>query len=224
MSKKKTVDNIELKDVSINKIQEFTDFRHVEINGLNLKADKCVLYDNCGIGIYFKGERLAFIECKNFEVINFGEFHTTIRYNSHKGQFSCSYIYLRYKEIGEDEDSEEEKENNFIKEVLNIGDKVIRNYNEEHSPTNHPEKKYSDSYLITNAYWGKKNLILEHLDDVRHDFEWELVEMIDGVIGRVKKNRVEELCLLKDIETLDTLLHNTEELIKALGHKKNRKE
>lgn len=224
MAKKKMVGNIELKDVSINKIQEFTDFRHVEIGGLNLRADRCVLYDNCGIGIYFKGERLTFIECKNFEVINFGKFHTTIKYNSHKGTFNCSYMYLRYKEIGEDEDREEEKESNFIKEVLNVGDKVIRRYNEEHSPTKHPEEKYSDSYLITNAYCGNKNLILEHLDDVRADFEWELIEIIDGIMGRVKRNDVEELCLLKDIETLDTLLHNTEELLKSLNIRRNRKE
>lgn len=223
MAKKKMVANIELKDISINKIQEFTDFRHVEIAGLNLKADRCVLYDNCGIGIYFKGERLTFIECKNFEVIDFGNFHKTIRYNSHKGQFSCSYIYLRYKEIGEDEDKEEEKESNYIKEVLKIGDKVVRRYNEEHSPKDSPEEKYSDSYLLTNVYWRNKDLILEHMEDVRSDFEWELVEIIDGIMGRVKKNGVEELCLLKDIETLDTLLHNTEELIKNLDRRRNGK-
>lgn len=220
MGKKKT-NNFELKKVSINNIQEFTDFKYIDISGLKLKSDKCVLYDNCGIGIYLNRECIAFIECKNFDVTNFGNFHTAIKYNCHKGEFSSSYIYLKNKEFGEDRDDEEKSV--FITDKFKVGDKVIRRYNEDHAPKDDATEKYSDSYLILNAYLHNENAVLENIDSIRDDFEWELIEIVDELMGRIQKNGVEELCLLKDIEKLDTIIHNNEEILKELKRRRNGK-
>lgn len=174
------------------KTWEFRDFLYADVNGTEIYADLCRIYEGCGAFFYKENKLISSIFCDIDDVyvvsLGEGEEHYCIKTNDHRNTF-----YLKKYQ-------KEEKE--YAK-----GDRVIPIENDI-------------PWKLTGVFASDDNIEERFGEEIQRNYVWNVLDVQEGCVLLLQKGDVTRFILSKDVTTLENIKENAIHL-KSLQEKKN---